>query len=1007
MPVECDQTSTVPWCSVADSSDPIDLFVQTVRSRARRQAAWRLSGAAFLVGGSAFLGLLVVAGWWSSALWRPLALVGALAGAATLLVARARLRRRVASDAAVARLVGERLPSLGDDLWSAIELSRELPKLEAEPVLSGELVRALRANVSARLGEIDPARIVDAAPARRQALRRMAAVASLWLLAALLRPSLLGRGWRELADSGDERLTTSAEPIVGDLRVTLAFPAYTGLGTRVVDGLSGQLLILPGTNVAVEAQALVPTRGAAELAVSEDGRAPEMRPVEVSGQSLKASFTMKRAGSFRFVLGGGLRRLREPQAHRVEIDPDRPPRVDLYTPGDPLEVAGPRRVELAYSIDDDYGLHDVDLVWSVGESAETRKKVLAPKDGQRAASGRFEWDLGELDLQPGAHVAYHLEARDNDDVSGPNVGRSRTFYLSMSSPHEKRERAVGLEEQLLEVAVIQLGDRLEVKHDEEAFVELLVPIHNRAEALVVMLAQAEQAAETDKPDGDGKKQLAEIHGRLSKLVRDEEGMLGEVRKRRPPHGRALEGENAKLVTELERDVIALDDLLGRQRLEELLRVGDEMTHARDRLKQLLAEYKKSHSEAVKKEIEREIRELERKLAELKQRAQKLASDMPDQFLNPDAMGKNDLQSRLDKMRDLLQRGDVDAAMAELDRLSSSLDKMMSSMERDLGDYRRDRFSEEEKRLAELEEKVADLEHDEKQLQNETGGIQQRTRAEGQRQMRDKVEPYIKRARDKTAQLKKHLEQVDKATLSVWEQEELGRIKQRAADLDRMLGEGDLDEARNAARTSENGLRALSGDLADDEARAWHGARPGLKKAREHLDDGEKLARELADEMDQIMPRPDQLMSPEDQKRMPELAERQKAMKKRASELQRELESPQKGSGKPRLSEGIKQAGQHMDRAEGRLRTHDPRDAEGEEQQAVDQLGQLKQQLQRERRPREQQMGERLDKEPVKIPGADEYRAPREFRQDLLEAMKRAAPAEYKDQVKRYYEELVK
>jgi len=68
---------------------------------------------------------------------------------------------------------------------------------------------------------------------------------------------------------------------------------------------------------------------------------------------------------------------------------------------------------------------------------------------------------------------------------------------------------------------------------------------------------------------------------------------------------------------------------------------------------------------------------------------------------------------------------------------------------------------------------------------------------------------------------------------------------------------------------------------------------------------------------------------------------------------------------------------------------------------------MQEQLQRERRPREQMAGGRLDRETVKIPGADEYRAPKEFRQDLLEAMKRGAPSEYKEQVKRYYEELVK
>ena len=46
-------------------------------------------------------------------------------------------------------------------------------------------------------------------------------------------------------------------------------------------------------------------------------------------------------------------------------------------------------------------------------------------------------------------------------------------------------------------------------------------------------------------------------------------------------------------------------------------------------------------------------------------------------------------------------------------------------------------------------------------------------------------------------------------------------------------------------------------------------------------------------------------------------------------------------------------------------------------------------------------------EAVKIPGADDYQGPREFRKDLLDAMKREAPKDYRDQVKRYYEELAR
>jgi hypothetical protein len=51
--------------------------------------------------------------------------------------------------------------------------------------------------------------------------------------------------------------------------------------------------------------------------------------------------------------------------------------------------------------------------------------------------------------------------------------------------------------------------------------------------------------------------------------------------------------------------------------------------------------------------------------------------------------------------------------------------------------------------------------------------------------------------------------------------------------------------------------------------------------------------------------------------------------------------------------------------------------------------------------------ERSAREPVRIPGADEYRAPREWREELMEAMREQAPEKFRDEVRRYYEELVR
>jgi hypothetical protein len=46
-------------------------------------------------------------------------------------------------------------------------------------------------------------------------------------------------------------------------------------------------------------------------------------------------------------------------------------------------------------------------------------------------------------------------------------------------------------------------------------------------------------------------------------------------------------------------------------------------------------------------------------------------------------------------------------------------------------------------------------------------------------------------------------------------------------------------------------------------------------------------------------------------------------------------------------------------------------------------------------------------EKVAIPDEDPNAAPREFRKDVMDAMKQGAPDRYKDQNKKYYEELVK
>jgi hypothetical protein len=85
-----------------------------------------------------------------------------------------------------------------------------------------------------------------------------------------------------------------------------------------------------------------------------------------------------------------------------------------------------------------------------------------------------------------------------------------------------------------------------------------------------------------------------------------------------------------------------------------------------------------------------------------------------------------------------------------------------------------------------------------------------------------------------------------------------------------------------------------------------------------------------------------------------------------------------------------------------LKKSETKQASGAQRDAADRLAKLRDSMQ------ERSMGTgKQQRDPVRIPGADESSAPRAWRQELLDAMKEKAPERYRDEVRRYYEELVR
>ena len=153
--------------------------------------------------------------------------------------------------------------------------------------------------------------------------------------------------------------------------------------------------------------------------------------------------------------------------------------------------------------------------------------------------------------------------------------------------------------------------------------------------------------------------------------------------------------------------------------------------------------------------------------------------------------------------------------------------------------------------------------------------------------------------------------------------------------------------------------------------------------------------------------------------MSELARKERQLRERTGQLKKRME--QMGEDAPFFGDGAKEslekAHDEMSQAEGQLGKGRPRRAAQHEQGALESLGRLKDQVQQamksgagqgEQDPKDGEgSGRQRSAEPVKIPGAEEHQSPKEFREDLLKAMKQGVPGAYQDLVRRYYEELVR
>jgi len=1009
----------------------VDRFLRTVRWRQARAAVLEsvLLGSAVVAFGVALAAVLARA-WPRGVRWVLLAAAVAAVGLVAERIWR-HWTRAAGNPFRTARLVASRMPGVSLDLLAVLELRRAMAH---DPSFSTELALAHLHAVDERTAGLDAHAVVDRAAVRRAGLVALGALGAVALVCVVW-PDRMRAALAALRPATASGSQLAREPVTGELEVLYQYPAYTGLAPRTVTS-TGDLAGPRGTVVQLRTRADRAVTGA-QLVLSTGATVP-LR-VE-HGRDLSGSLVLQATGTYAIVFTG---RAGREVAHGPEfpltVEPDAPPQASVLLPGPELEVDPDQEVLVRWEASDDYGLSDVALVWTTPDGQGHRQK-LAHDDGRKSA-GQYRWPLAALKLSAGDRVSYAIEALDNDAVDGPQKGSSRQQTLVVYSAAEHRREALRRATELWERLLAHLATRMEgpdrdgkksedkvraqepvdasglaLAGDIVSTARALARERDRNEALVSALEHVGQdVAARVRATSDSRKLWQRLAGRRTEL--DMDGRLTRVAQEE--------------ISALEKDALYLESLLDQQRLDELRELAGQMAREQRELAKLIEQFQSTRDPGLQEKILRQVGALRNRMDELARRMAELQKSIRDEHYNLEALKEmarqQDMQGGLDEIEKLLKEGKTEEALARLQQLQAQMSELQKRLDENAESMGGRANPELVKRYREFSDALKNTTEEQRQLAEQTKAVRDRYREQMRQRMKQAAAGLKEQLQKRAEQVAQDYQRVGPNDLSPRADQPLEQAKSELDNLKSALKSEDFDLAAEAAqravRQAEELARAGEQQRALDEAyQNPPDVREKSRRLAQRLEKDADTVRDIRKKLDQLFPPLSSQLGQADKQKLQELGQGQRKLGQRAQDLQqkmRQLEQMAPLFGE-QGEEALQQISDRMAGATERLEGKDPQRGYGEQKAALDSLEQLQQSMQQSQRGGgkgglplpllaggEQEGGNEVSRQKVEVPDADPNGAPREFRKDLLDAMKQGTPERYRDQVKRYYEELVK
>ena len=812
-------------------------------------------------------------------------------------------------------------------------------------------------------------------------------------------------------------------PEIGNVQITLYPPAYTGLGTLAIPG--GNVEGIKGSTLRLDALSTKEVVKA-EIVIDDSKQVP----LKIDGKKLQGNLVLFQSQTYRIIVQDAHGFRNSPVIYELKVKPDGFPTIELLRPTEDLEISGDEVLSLEYSARDDFGVSEVNLVAKVGDRED--KTRLQRDDAKRLVlRDQFKWDLGKLALRDGEEAVFHLEVSDNDTISGPKLGTSRAVRLRLKNLKGEHQQVADMIRDLNARIVDSLADHLESPLPGEKGSENVKETEKKLEQnLAEALKRTEEAMQRTEKD-----RLADFATwtDLEALKRNLRFTKDELLKKQEQAQSADEKMKAhdEISSELERMSLLSEDIGKRLKAQELASTAQDLARSQERLMDSLEKLQSGDKNL--ESIMKQLSELAQQLASLQQGLSQFAQQMPEDFMNMESMrglGFNEMFSALDEIRKKLMQGDIEGAQQLARELFNQMASMVASLQNAQRSAMASSMGRMQGEMGRSANELQEIAREQQEILMGTEGINKSALSERDSALKEKLDRFLEKAKTELGQLTELFpdregpdepgaaEKLDDATMNQLLKNLIAKLLNRDFP---GYGEGDelakKELAKKRAPSQESNARRAENSL-----------------------------KNLKAELDGLMGEPSLALKDSDKKDLRDLSHRQGVLHDRTRELHEKLESLFQlfPSLDPKIIQNIGEAGTSMGNAKDRLGKLDSRGAVPPERDALDRLSQSQQQMQSAMQQLAQrgQLGNMpvtrlfrqgrflpsgmlvplpgmpqfpefdvqgglsgLDTEKFRLPGKEDYKAPRSFREEILESLKQGVPRQLKEQIERYFKNL--